>query len=74
MSSKPQRPSDWVTEKLYQVVNYRHGHLLPTVFTSNLALDALAEHLSPRVAYRIGEMCLRVELTGAQLRTGESAS
>lgn len=63
-----ERSTDWVAEQLFRVVDYRHDHVLPTVFTSNLSLPELADHLDARTANRIGEMSQQVELRGPNLR------
>lgn len=35
-----QKPSAWVSEILYLVINTRYNHRLPTIFTTNLRLEA----------------------------------
>jgi|GEM_PF-705636 len=63
-----ERPTDWVREKLYQLINVRHGQQLTTIFTSNLPLDQLAENLGERTVWRIAEMCRVVRIDGTNLR------
>ena len=63
-----ERPTEWVREKLYQLVNHRHGEELATVFTSNLTLGELADRLGERTCWRIAEMCEIVHIEGANLR------
>lgn len=63
-----ERPTEWVKEKLCSIVGYRHDEKLDTVFTSNLSLEALSEHIGERTVHRIAEMCRVVEVTGPDLR------
>ena len=48
----------WAEEKLYQLVNYRYNHRLPTVITTNLTLDELDERLASRLAdLKVSTLC-----------------
>ena len=44
-----ENPSSWAKEKLFQLLNYRHVHLLPTVITTNMPLDELDPWLGSRI-------------------------
>src|SRR5690606_18368251 len=48
-----EKPSEWVEEQIYLVVNYRYQHALPTIYTSNVGLDELRERLGARTVSRI---------------------
>jgi len=63
-----ERPTDWVQEKLFTVINHRHDNLLTTIFTSNLDPEGMAHHLGERIAWRIVEMSEVVRLDGPNLR------
>lgn len=63
-----EKPSDWVEEKLYLIVNHRYGAMRPTIFTSNLALKELGMKWHERIAWRIAESCDVVHLKGPNLR------
>lgn len=41
--------SPWAEEKLFQIVNHRNNHLLPTVVTTNLPLEKLPPRLVSRM-------------------------
>jgi DNA replication protein DnaC len=69
-----ERVTDWVQERLFVIINARHDGNLPTIFTSNLALSALADHLGDRTTWRIVEMCQVVRLTGPNLRTADEGA
>lgn len=47
-------PTQWATEKLYQIFNHRYNAALPTVITSNVELD----RLDPRLRSRLVDMDL----------------
>lgn len=44
-----ENPSGWAKEKLFQLLNYRYSANLPTVITTNMALDELDPRLSSRM-------------------------
>lgn len=52
-----EKSTDWVYQVLYTIINYRYEHLLPTIITSNLSLDELANKLDDdRIPSRISRM------------------
>lgn len=63
-----EKPSEFVSETLYLIINGRYNKMLPTIFTSNCDLGQLAERIGERNASRIAEMCEIVNLTGADRR------
>ena len=63
-----EKPSEWVAEKLFTLINKRHDEMQTTIFTSNLTPKELAKHLGERIAWRIVEMCEVVQLSGPNLR------
>lgn len=63
-----ERPTEWVVEKLFTLINHRHDHELATIFTSNLSISQLAERLGERTTWRIVEMSEVVHLKGPNLR------
>lgn len=59
-----EKASDWVAEKLFQVIGHRHDHRRRTIITSNLSLAALADHLGhPRTPSRIAELADVIDLS-----------
>ena len=44
-----ENPSGWAKEKLFQLLNYRHAKVLPTVITTNTTLDELDPRISSRM-------------------------
>jgi len=65
----------YTADRLLAIVTYRYDHQLPTVWTSNFPLDALAKALNrdgnmdgDRIASRIQGMCDLISLTGEDRR------
>jgi len=48
-----ERPSDWVRERFYNIINRRYNNLRPIIFTSNLSLDELEVNLGERIRSRV---------------------
>lgn len=63
-----EKPSEWVAETIYLIVNRRYNAKLPTIFTSNLSPGELADHVGDRIASRIVEMCEIINLGGVDRR------
>jgi len=63
-----EKPTEWVFEQFYRIINHRYEQKLPIIFTSNLSLESLAEKLDGRIPSRIVEMCEVIELGGADRR------
>ncbi len=45
----------WAAEKLFQLINHRYNHRLPTVITTNLTMDEL-DSLDERLASRLADL------------------
>lgn len=60
--------SPWAGEKMYQIINYRYNHRLPTVITTNRELEAI----EPRIRSRIVDvhLCTIVKITARDYRLG----
>ena len=67
-----EKKSEWTRQVLFDVINYRYEHLLPTIITTNLAsdnnFDALANYVEGAVWSRLCEMCNFVETKGTDYR------
>ena len=55
-SSKP-----WAEEKLFQLINHRYNGRLPTVITSNLAVDQIDERLGSRMVDQRVSICFGIQ-------------
>lgn len=64
-----ERSTDWVTERLYVILNARYSEMLPTIVTTNLGMDQL-ERLPGwgRIVSRLFEMCHLIRVDGADYR------
>lgn len=58
-----EKPSEWVRETLFLLVNHRYEHKLPTIMTTNCAMDELDTKLGGRIVSRISEVstCIKYE-------------
>ena len=63
-----QKVTDYVSERLFAIVDGRHQRNLPTIITTNLDLPQLNQQFGSRVVSRIVEVSRFVTLTGADLR------
>lgn len=67
-----EKKSEWTRQVLFDVINYRYEHLLPTIITTNLAsedsFDDLANHVEGAVWSRLCEMCNFVATKGTDYR------
>jgi len=53
------RPTEWVMEILYRLINYRYENLKKTIITSNLSLQEIENVLQDqRITSRINRMCI----------------
>lgn len=48
-----EKPSEWVMERLYSLINYRVANGLSTLYTSNYSPDKLEGQLGSRIASRV---------------------
>ena len=63
-----EKPSEWVREQLFSVIEHRYNFRLPLIITSNLLPKELAQTYGERIADRIRECCRVVPLTGDSMR------
>jgi DNA replication protein DnaC len=64
-----EKPSDWVFQMLYLLINYRYEYLKQTIIVSNFGLAELQERLNDdRIPSRIEEMCVSKSFEGRDYR------
>lgn len=64
-----QKTTDWVTERIFVIINARYDELLPTIITSNVYLEELRKTPGwDRIVDRIAEMARPVEVVGKNYR------
>lgn len=66
-----EKVTEWLSEQLFLVINFRYEHKLPTLVTSNQSLDDLATLHKPQIASRLDEMCKSVRFTGEDRRQNQ---
>lgn len=68
-----ERPTEWVQERIFVIVNHRYLGKLPTIFTSNIGPKDLAAQLGERTASRIISMCGKgIEIDSPDYRETEA--
>ncbi|MDP2182038.1 MAG: ATP-binding protein [Actinomycetota bacterium] len=63
-----EKPSEWVVEQLFQVVNRAYEDDVQLIVTSNLSLTRLQDRIGERIVSRFAEMCDLREMNGADRR------
>lgn len=63
-----EKVSEWVTEQLYMLINYRYEHMLPTVITTNNSGAELEQELGRRTLSRLIEMTRPVKIQAGDYR------
>ena len=58
-----EKVSDWLADKIYQVVEHRYSNNLPMIITSNQSLDDLAKIYREQVSSRITEKTKSIQFT-----------
>ena len=72
-----EKKSDWTTQVLFDVVNFRYEHKMPIIITTNLVSEdgedfsALTNHVGGAVYSRICEMCNIVVTKSGDYRQGK---
>jgi len=61
-----QNTTDWAREKLFQIINYRYIHKLPTVITTNLNLTQIDDRISSRLQDRA--LVIKVQIDASDFR------
>lgn len=67
-----EKPTDWVLERLYAIVNHRYEREMPIWATTNLTAPQLSAAIGERVWSRLQEGALMLAATGANLRERRS--
>lgn len=63
-----EKPTDFVKQATYFVINEREMNCLPTFITTNFSMDQLDTHLDSRISSRIAGICDPKELKGVDRR------
>ena len=63
-----EKTTDWARQTLYYIIYERDNYLKPTVITSNLSLDEIAEKLDGRISSRLAGMGKVIQFKGEDFR------
>ena len=63
-----ERPTEWVIERLFTIINHRYEHDLPIFVTTNYGRDELAARIGERLVDRLIESCQVIAVRGPNLR------
>jgi DNA replication protein DnaC len=66
-----ERPSEWVEEKLYEIIDTRYARRLPIVITTNVGLEQIERRYTwngEAIVSRLYQMCSGVEVGGPDWR------
>lgn len=69
-----EKPSDWVRERLYTMINERVVKGFANIFTSNMSLKELEEVLGHRISSRIHGTTRQIHLKGADYRKSKEGA
>lgn len=61
-----QNTTPWAREKLFQILNHRYTHRLPTVLTTNLSLEQIDDRISSRLRDR--ELVITMQIDSPDFR------
>jgi DNA replication protein DnaC len=61
-----QNTTAWAREKLFQIINHRYTHKLPTVITTNISLSEIDERVRSRLQDR--ELVIKIQIDAADFR------
>lgn len=69
-----EKPSEWLLEQMYRLINSRYNNNLTTLLTSNVCLETFEASYDSRIADRIYSMCMAVHCDGkSRRRQGDAA-
>jgi DNA replication protein DnaC len=66
------KPTEWVRQITYYIINEREQRMLPIVITSNFSLEEIAEQIDTRISSRIIGMCKTIKLSGKDRRLDDN--
>lgn len=63
-----EKKSEWTSQILFDVINFRYEHKLPFILTTNLDEDQLGKYVGGAIYSRMCEMCSAVTTKGKDFR------
>ena len=55
-----EKPTDWVNERLMEIIDYRYREMLPLIITTNQSPKEMQARLGARIWDRLCEMCAQI--------------
>lgn len=62
------KQNEWLTEMLYDLIDYRYENNLPIIITSNLTADEISDKFDARITSRLIEMCCPLSVNSGDCR------
>lgn len=69
-----EKPTEWVRERVYDLINQRYEHRRGTTITTNLTPAQLADQIGERSTGRLMEDAVRIRIDGQQRRRPAGAA
>jgi len=63
-----EKPSEWVREQLYVIINRRYENMLPTIVTTNCSTQELVDRIGQRTVSRLIEMTTPYKIAAKDYR------
>ena len=63
-----EKPTEWVLQTLYLIIDRRYRNMKRTIISSNYTLDQIAKRLDDRISSRIAGMCQVIQIKGKDRR------
>ena len=60
---------EWVNDELFNIIDYRYTHKLPTIITSNVGLNS--DKIDTRITSRLNTMCVPIRMPDVEIRDRE---
>lgn len=60
---------EWVNDEIFNIIDYRYTHDLPTIITSNVPLTS--DKIDKRIGSRLNAMCAPIKIPDVEIRNAE---
>lgn len=60
---------EWVNDEIFNIIDYRYTHSLPTIITSNVPLTS--DKIDKRIGSRLNAMCAPIKIPDVEIRNAE---
>ncbi len=63
-----EKPSDWVIERLFEIIDRRYSDRLPIIITTNQTPGEMEKRLGSRIVDRLNEVCVQADIAAPSQR------